>query len=459
VRARTRALEAEAPDKLEERAALLAHHCEAAGEALTAARWHHVAALRESERHIPDSVLHLRRAIALLDSAPETPESLALGAEARSSLLASAVSQPNSEEEIQRLHGEASELARRSGDDRLSVLVVLSHRWITVSRGGDPAVERDVEEALAAAEQLEDHALQLRAWLILTLLRFGSDSLEGALHAGDRALELFEVLGERPRGAPSWGMRPTLVLVVRGAVLHDQGRLAEARAEFERALRVSEERGDLVNASVAHGSTALIAETLGDVGLARASALRARDTAAQTGSTTGLVLGEHGWGIASSLAGDVREAAAAHARALEQIRASNTVRAMEPEVLGKLAHAHARLGDPLAREESLAAVRLPSSRPGSAWLDRARVLRILDGLAARREIEDALHQAERLARERGRRVSLPFVHEERAELALLLGDQATHVRELGEAQRLFLEMGAPLQAERIGARLREGAAP
>jgi hypothetical protein len=140
------------------------------------------------------------------------------------------------------------------------------------------------------------------------------------------------------------------------------------------------------------------------------------------------------------------------------MRASNTVRALESDALGKLAHAHARLGDPVAREESLAAVRLPSSRPQSAWLDRARVLRILDGLAARREIEDALHEAERLARERGDRASLPFVHEERAELALLLGDEATRARELREAQRLFLEMGAPLQAERIEVKLRVCAA-
>jgi adenylate cyclase len=453
-----RALEQAAPEKLEERAALLAHHCQAAGEALAAARWHHVAAIRAYANDLPDSVRHLRRAIALLDSAPETPESLALGAETRASLLAHAASQPISEDEIERLRREASELARRSGDASLAVLVVLAHRYVAINRRGDlVAAERDVEQALAAAEQLGDHSLQLRAWLILTLLRFSSGSLEGALRAGDRALELFEVLGDRPRGAPWGGMRLPLVLVIRGGVLHQLGRLAEARAGQERALRVSEEMGDLVSVSVVHGTIALLAETLGDAGLARASALRARDTAAQTGTTTGLVLGENAWGIASFLAGDIREAAAAYARALEQIRATSMM-GFESQILGALAHAHARLGDPLAREESLAAVRLPSSRPASVQLDRARVLRILDGLAARSEIEDALGEAESLAREQGQRVSLPFVHEERAELALLLGDEATRARELREAQRLFLEMGAPLQAERIEAKLRESAA-
>ena len=385
-----------------------------------------------------------------------------LGAETRASLLAVSVSQPISAEEIEQLGSEASELARRSGDARLAAHVVLSNRWGWVSRGGDArAVERDVEQALETAEQLGDQGLQVRGWLLLTLRGLQSGSLERALRASDRALELRQVLGERPRGAPWYGMRLPLVLVVRSTLLQEQGRLAEARAELERGLRVAEEGSDLANLGVGLGTLALLAETLGDVGLARASALRARDTAAQTGSTTGMVLAEHGWGLASLLAGDIREAAAAQARALELIRATNTMRVVESGVLGALAHAHARLGDPLAREESLAAVKLPSARPAFVRLDRARVLRILDGLAARSEIEDVLREVERLARERGHRIGLPFVHEERAELALLLGDEATRVRELREAQRLFLEMGEPLRAEQIEARLApaRGAAP
>ena len=460
-----RALEEAAPDKLEERAALLAHHCEAAGEALAAARWHSVAADRASQREVPDAVLHYRRAIALLDAAPETPESLALGAETRTSLLTLSIRQRISEQEIEKLRSEASEMARRSGDARLAVLVVLAHRFVSVSRGGDVfAAGRDVEEALAAAERLGDRGLQLGAWYVLSFLRSSTDSLESSLPASDRVLELFDELGALPRSVPRWIRLPT-VLVTRGSVLHLLGRLAESRADLERGLRVSEERGDLSSVSFIHGTIGDLAETLGDLGLARSSALRARDAAAQTGATTALVRAEYSWGIASLLAGDAREAAAACARALELIRDSGTMGFLESQALGSLAHAHARLGDSAAREESLAAVGLLEGR-GSGWtrtasaqLDRARVLRLLDGAAARSEIEAALHEAERLAREQGHRVSLPFVHEERAELALLLGDEATRARELREAQRLFLEMGAPLRAEQIEARLREGSAP
>jgi hypothetical protein len=43
----------------------------------------------------------------------------------------------------------------------------------------------------------------------------------------------------------------------------------------------------------------------------------------------------------------------------------------------------------------------------------------------------------------------PFLHVERAELARLSGDQVARERELREAHRLFLEIGAPIRAEQI----------
>jgi tetratricopeptide (TPR) repeat protein len=361
-----------------------------------------------------------------------------------------------SDEEIERLHTEASELARRSGDPRLTVLVALAHRYIAVSfRHELLAAVSDVEEALATAEKLGARALQLGAWVILTPLRWFYGSLERSLDASDRALALFEELGDRPPGAPWWIHRPS-VHALRASVLLELGRLAESRTELEKALRVSEDRGDLTTISISNRSIGLLAETLGDLGLGRASSARALDAAAQSGSILALIIAEHSWGTVSLLAGDAREAADALTRALEMIRNSGAAGYVESQVLASLAHAHALLGDPVAREESLAAVRLAqwSMSPPRAYLDRARVLRILDGLAARSEIEAALLEAERLAVERGYRMSLPFVHEERAELARLLGDETVHQRELREAQRLFAEIDAPLQVERLARELR-----
>ena len=47
----------------------------------------------------------------------------------------------------------------------------------------------------------------------------------------------------------------------------------------------------------------------------------------------------------------------------------------------------------------------------------------------------------------------PFLHVERAELARLTGDETTRQRELREAHRLFLEIGAPIRAEQVAKEL------
>ncbi len=48
---------------------------------------------------------------------------------------------------------------------------------------------------------------------------------------------------------------------------------------------------------------------------------------------------------------------------------------------------------------------------------------------------------------------LPFVHEVRAQLASVCGDEATYERERAEAERLWTEMGATGHAERVGREL------
>jgi hypothetical protein len=47
----------------------------------------------------------------------------------------------------------------------------------------------------------------------------------------------------------------------------------------------------------------------------------------------------------------------------------------------------------------------------------------------------------------------PFLCVERAELAGLTGDEAVRERELREAHRLFLEIGAPIRAEQVATQL------
>ena len=89
-----------------------------------------------------------------------------------------------------------------------------------------------------------------------------------------------------------------------------------------------------------------------------------------------------------------------------------------------------------------------------AQLAFARVLLRTTGVEARDAIENALKEVSRLARQMEMKTFEPFVCLERAELARLTGDEAARERELREAHRLFLEIGAPIRAPRSqGARV------
>jgi ATP/maltotriose-dependent transcriptional regulator MalT len=75
-------------------------------------------------------------------------------------------------------------------------------------------------------------------------------------------------------------------------------------------------------------------------------------------------------------------------------------------------------------------------------------LRRADGAALSRA-EQALVRARELIEEIDARAFQPAVHECRAELARLRGDLPTARREIDEARRLYIEMGAALQVKRL----------
>jgi hypothetical protein len=68
-------------------------------------------------------------------------------------------------------------------------------------------------------------------------------------------------------------------------------------------------------------------------------------------------------------------------------------------------------------------------------------------------IESLLAQGSTLVDDTGAMSYEPFFRVERARLAGLLGDAAIRDREFREAHRLFLEIGAPIRAERVAKEL------
>src|SRR5262249_57674486 len=71
-----RAMQELYPDKLDERAALVAHHLEQAGETLDAARWHRRAARWAGVHDRTGALRHWQRARGLLPTMPESQEAI-----------------------------------------------------------------------------------------------------------------------------------------------------------------------------------------------------------------------------------------------------------------------------------------------------------------------------------------------------------------------------------------------
>ena len=89
-----------------------------------------------------------------------------------------------------------------------------------------------------------------------------------------------------------------------------------------------------------------------------------------------------------------------------------------------------------------------------AQLARAAVLVQLEGAGGARVVGRALARVEALVRETGARAYAPFVHEQRARLALLCGDGARWRRELAEARQQLSAAGAAGHVRRLDDALR-----
>jgi hypothetical protein len=145
--------------------------------------------------------------------------------------------------------------------------------------------------------------------------------------------------------------------------------------------------------------------------------------------------------------------------ALSSLSESHVGGALEPRVLAIAARTEAATGSlDRALERARRAVALAVERQTAIWepdcrLALAGILLEHRGEPAAAEIERSLEGALRVARETGARSYLGEIHERRADLANLRGDEADRIRELREAHDLYTEMGAAGPASRIAGEL------
>jgi tetratricopeptide (TPR) repeat protein len=446
-----RSLAADAGD-LDERAADVAHHWEAGGDVLEAARWHRRAAEWARNADVTAALRHWRRVRTLVRGLPETPETLALGLLASVRILSVGWIAGIAPDEAAELLADGRTLAERGGDTSTVPLLVAVYHVARRHAGG--RVDETLPfaaTAVRAADQSGDDAVRSAVRMSLVAGLFEAGRLAEALAEAEHALA---VLPPKPGlGADLAGVSPYIWFTMfRGLLLGVMGRLREATGHLERATALARAHDDVELVAQTFWCRSALAYVAGDATESLAYARQAVEIAERIGSALARVFAYQALAQAEMLAGDVAAAFAAAEHALATARASHTARQTEPESLALLAAAQAVRGPArAARDTASRAVALAHERGTrvaecAAQLALAEALLATDGTAATGAVEAALARAASLVVETGARRYAPFVHLTRARMAELTGDAARRAAELREAATLFEAIGAVARA-------------
>jgi tetratricopeptide (TPR) repeat protein len=247
------------------------------------------------------------------------------------------------------------------------------------------------------------------------------------------------------------------MLVTRSLVLTLLGRLAEAAQVRERAIELVQGRHDSEVLCLVHNFGVVWCGLAGDPPGALRHAHRSLELAGATAGGLWAILGSAALGRALLLNEQWSDAAAALEGALARMRERQLGSFMEPVVLADLAEAVVALGDcgraRMLADEAVTTARQQGSMQVRPLLVRAHVQRLCDGAPAGAAIEADIQQALAEVERTEAHAFAPLIHIERAELGRLLGDEAAYQRELREAHRLCVEIGATGHAERLAKEL------
>ena len=437
------------PDKLDERAALVAHHLEQGGETLDAARWHRRAARWAGIHDHAGALRHWQRARALLATMPESQEVIGLRLGCCARILTLFYFLGVAENEAAIVFNEGRELADRAADVRALALLNASYARIRLGHGAMDHLDY-AREAARLADEGSDLRLRLVVYgpLIRSLLFAGL--LSEAVIRGEN---LLKEAGD-DQSLEGWEVRFMLA-----NSLVSVGRWPEADARYQREICRAREHQQLELLGwwcATYGGTC---SGHGDVQVALDHARQGAEIAEKVGDPAMRAYAYMWLGYAYVRVRSYPEAVNALERARAIVEESHTVLEFEPNIISILARAYVENGDPSralrAAEEAVTLVRQRGVRyhePG-AQFGLGYVLLRARGLESWSAIEAALEEALRSSREIGAKSWEPWICLQRAELARLSGDEATRRCELREAHRLFLEIGAPIRAAEVAKEL------
>ena len=450
-----RAIEQQDAERLDERAALLAHHWEEAGEALSAARWHRRAAEWVARTDFAAATHHWGRVRALLRELPDDHEAAALGITACTQLLSMSRRFGMGLDEARALLEEGQALANAIGDRRAHLYLSMVYSN-ALNGAGDMAAYLELAlENQRAALEIDDLAVQANASRYLIVALGFAARLPEALQLAEDGLARF------PRHLPpsEWltGLNPySAFLSWRGYCLTWAARLPEGLEELARSRRLAEEDGTPELAGYALYFAAEAYYSAHDADRAVASARQLEEVSRRLGEPPIMVARTQlAFGYAHLAGGRAADAIAPARAALDlHGRVDKLNAGMSATLLAEALLAAGDLSATEAATEAIALCRrsLRGNYEAAAYGVLARTLLRRDGAAARDAAAAALASAAALIERTGARTLAPALCEWRAELAAVLGDEVTRAQLLRQAEQGYDDIGAPGHAERLRAR-------
>jgi hypothetical protein len=446
------AIERQYPEHLDERAALLAHHYEEAGEALAAARWHRRAAEWLEQTDVPASTRHWSRVRALLRELPGDREATVLGIAACRQILQMGWRVGMEFEEARALLDEGLALASSIDDRIAAVRLSMVYGRARCGDGDVPAYLELMVENVREASEIDD--VNLRAGtdaLYVDALAF-SARLPETLRAAE------EGIARCPRQIPAdeWGssFHPLAIMTFFvGFSLGWMGRLPEAIEAFVRHRRLCEEDGtpEFIGYNQLYSGEAHYRALEPERALA--SARLVEELSERLGTPSLAAYSPLTYAFAHLAAGRAADAIEGARASLERLRRIERFQAgMAAELL---AEAWLEAGDPAAAkaaaEEAIELCRRSDrgQYEAAAHGVLARALLRGDGATTREAAEAELDEAAELIERTGARLLSPALCEWRAELADVVGDTARRDALLREAQQGYETVGAPNHAKRL----------
>jgi tetratricopeptide (TPR) repeat protein len=434
-------------ERLDENAALLAQHWEAAGEALEAARWHARAAAWSGFGDPTASLRHWRTVRELVDTLPDSEEATALGINARIFALQYGWRLGITSAEAEELFREAEEMALRLGDIRARATLLMAYGMIRGSGDGDvEEYAKLVRESVALAEETADPALYMS-------LAFGAYALSivgdyrDAIEQLDRALELAD--GDTSLGAGvAVGCPYAYCLIFKGGFLAVLGEWSAAGRLLEAGMKLAGEQKDIETVGWGHMWSGFLCFLRGESDALFGHAQQAIEIAERMGGAFSRAWAWQWFGTAATTREEWEQAIEALERGRAISAEGRTAVEIEPLFLATLAESLLGIGDhEAALAKATSGVKIARERGARGFADlallaQARVLLASESPEADAAARTTLSELLALVREVGAKGWEPTIHTELAELARRRGDEDGRERELRIAQQLYEEMNA-----------------